>query len=157
MILLQENVWDYPRPARCEPFAGTLKIIAHGHVLAETTSGFRTIETSHPPTYYFPPEDVNMALLERNQARSLCEWKGRASYFDLVTDQGSVPSIGWCYQNPTRDFRPLENHLSFYASKADACFVNGEEVQAQAGDFYGGWITRNLTGPFKGGPGTVGW
>ena len=153
----EENVWDYPRPAICKPFNGTLKITVQGVVLAETNRGYKTLETSHPPTYYFPPEDVQMPYLTPNSQTSMCEWKGKAKYFDFKLDRQCVENIGWCYDNPSASFAQLRHYISFYASKADECFVNGEKVTAQKGDFYGGWITSNLRGPFKGGAGTWGW
>lgn len=155
--LMRENVWDYPRPAVCEPFVGTLSVVVEGIVIAESQSALRTLETSHPPTYYFPAADVNYGNLCKNERSTFCEWKGEASYFSYVTSQNVIPNIGWCYTNPTKSFSGIKGYISFYASKADACYVNGERVQHQEGDFYGGWITSNLVGPFKGGVGTLGW
>jgi len=148
-----ENVWDYPRPAICEPFAGSIRVIHAGIVLAETTRAFRVLETSHPPTYYLPPQSITLGRLQRNGRVSGCEWKGQASYFDL----DEISNVAWCYDSPTKAFVPMTGFLSFYASKVDECWVNKERIQPQEGDFYGGWITSNLTGPFKGGPGTMGW
>lgn len=148
-----ENVWDYPRPAICEPFAGSIRVIHAGTVLAETTRAYRVLETSHPPTYYLPPQSIAMGRLQRNGRVTGCEWKGQASYFDL----DEIANVAWCYDNPTAAFVPMTGYLSFYASKVDECWVNEERIQPQEGDFYGGWITSNLTGPFKGGPGTMGW
>lgn len=157
MVLPPENVWNYPRPAICEPTNERLKVVLGEHTIAETSRGFRTLETSHPPTYYFPIEDVNMVLLSKNQRHSLCEWKGQAHYYDSHLDDRVVRDIAWAYSNPTHGFLPIKDCISFYASKVDSCFVNDEEVSAQEGDFYGGWITGNLQGPFKGGAGTMGW
>jgi uncharacterized protein (DUF427 family) len=153
----RESVWDYPRPAICERFEGGLKIVSGAGVLAQTTRGYRTVETSHPPSYYFPPEDVAMDLLVENGHRSFCEWKGEARYFDLLVDGKTVRNVAWTYPEPSASFVPIRDYLSFYASRVDACYVNEERVRAQAGDFYGGWITANLVGPFKGPPGTGGW
>ena len=153
----RESVWDYPRPAICEPFHGTLEIVHDGGVLARTVAAYRTLETSHPPTYYFPPEDVDMDRLERNGYRTRCEWKGEAHYFDLRARGSLIRNAAWTYREPTPPFSPIRGYLSFYASRVDACYVNDEHVRAQAGDFYGGWITANLLGPFKGAPGTSGW
>ena len=157
MTMQTENVWEYPRPAICEPFPGNLRIVHGGQVLAETTRGFRTLETSHPPTYYFPPDAVDLSQLHNSEHRTFCEWKGAASYFDLEGASGIVANVGWTYRRPSQLFEPITDYLSFYASRVDACFVEGEQVQAQAGDFYGGWITSNLVGPFKGVPGSRGW
>jgi len=155
--LMKESVWDYPRPAACEPFVGDVSVVVGNVVIAESQSAFRILETSHPPTYYFPTEDVNYENLLKNERSTFCEWKGTASYFNYVASENVIPNIGWCYRNPTKGFSSIKDYISFYASKADACYVNGERVQHQEGDFYGGWITSNLVGPFKGGVGTFGW
>lgn len=157
MKLQPENVWDYPRPAVCEPFHGSLKVIVQNIVVAETVRGYRTLETTHPPSYYFPNADVEMAILKQNNHSSVCEWKGKACYFDLIVEESLVANIGWSYRKPTSSFSEIKDCISFYASKVDTCFVNDEQVVAQEGDFYGGWITSNLKGPFKGGKGTFGW
>ena len=157
MQLKEENVWDYPRPAICERFTGILKVVVGERTIAQTQSGYRTLETSHPPTYYFPPQDVDQEFLEKNRHITHCEWKGKAQYFDYKYDRNLIENIAWTYTHPTEHFQSISNFISFYASKAQACFVNDEQVIAQEGDFYGGWITRNLTGPFKGAVGTLGW
>lgn len=155
--LKRENVWDYPRPAVCEVFKGSLAVIHKDVILARTTRAYRTLETSHPPTYYFPPQDLDMGMLVKNGHQTFCEWKGMASYFDVHFNGEVISCAAWTYHQPSRLFSAIENYVSFYASKVDACFVNEEHVIAQAGDFYGGWITSNLEGPFKGAPGTSGW
>lgn len=153
----RESVWDYPRPAICEPFDGSLEIVRDGVVLARTVAAYRVLETSHPPSYYFPPQDVDLNRLRRSDRQSRCEWKGVAEYFDLRARESIIHDVAWRYHSPTPPFSAIRDYLSFYASKAGTCFVNGEQVKAQAGDFYGGWITANLVGPFKGAPGTAGW
>lgn len=153
----QESVWDYPRPAIGEPTAARLRVEFAGKVIAETTSGVRTLETSHPPTYYFPPADVDAEALRPNVRRSLCEWKGQARYFDIVVDDRESVQAGWSYADPTPQFRLLKDHFAFYPALMDACFVDGEHVKPQPGGFYGGWVTSSVVGPFKGGPGTMGW
>ncbi len=157
MLIEQENVWDFPRPAICEVFAGSLEVEVSGHVLAKTGNGFRSLETSHPPSYYIPPKDISMEFLSTNQRVTLCEWKGQASYFDLKLGDKIITDVAWTYTNPTPDFKKIKGYLSFYASKVDTCYVNGEKVLAQEGGCYGGWITNNLVGPFKGAKGTAGW
>ncbi len=165
-----ESVWDYPRPPRLEPTASHLRIVHCGVVLAETTRALRVLETSHPPVFYLPPEDIRMDLMQPSQARkSFCEFKGLASYWDLrlpaeapgVTESRGglrrVPDLAWSYPQPTPRFAALRDHLAFYASRVDECTVDGERVAAQPGDFYGGWITSQVSGPFKGAPGTSGW
>jgi uncharacterized protein (DUF427 family) len=153
----QESVWDYPRPPRLEPCTRRLQVMFAGQVIADTRRGYRVLETSHPPTYYFPPEDVRQAFLAPNAPRTFCEFKGQASYFDLRVQDRHVAEAAWCYPDPTPAFAAIRGYFCFYASRVDACFVDEEPVQAQAGDFYGGWITRDIQGPFKGGPGTAGW
>ena len=153
----QESVWDYPRPPRFEPTKRHLKIIFGGEIIAETNRAFRILETSHPPVYYFSPEDVRMEFLTENAESSFCEWKGRAGYYNLQIGQKSVKNAAWFYPQPTENFAELENYIAFYPSKMDACFVDDERVQSQEGDFYGGWITSEIVGPFKGGAGTFGW
>lgn len=157
-----ESVWDYPRPPRLERTTDLLRVVHRGITLAETHCGQRVLETSHPPVFYFPPEDVRMDLLRPASARqTFCEFKGVALYWDLVAADAeagvSAVKIGWSYPEPTSSFAALLDHIAFYASKLDECWVAGERVQAQAGDFYGGWITSRVRGPFKGGPGTMGW
>ena len=157
MTLATENVWDYPRPAMCQPFTGTLTIKHNDQIIAKSTRAYRAIETSHPPAYYFPPEDISSECFKTNSRTSFCEWKGKASYIDLCIGDETVENIGWVYTSPTASFSEIRGYISFYASKLHACFVNDEQVIPQDGDFYGGWITSNLIGPFKGAPGTSGW
>ncbi|MEM9949973.1 MAG: DUF427 domain-containing protein [Chloroflexota bacterium] len=153
----QESVWDYPRPPRVEKTNKTLKVIFNGEVIAETTNGYRVLETSHPPAYYIPPEDINMDYLEGTSRSTFCEFKGAASYYTVKVGDKSESNSAWYYKNPSHGFEAIQNHVCFYASKMDACYVDDEQVQAQAGDFYGGWITSDIVGPFKGGAGTWGW
>lgn len=153
----QESVWDYPRPPRLEPTNKHLKIIFNGEIIAETTRGFRVLETSHPPVYYFPPSDVRTEFLTKAANSSFCEWKGRAGYYDLRASENQVRNAAWFYPDPTGRFAEIKNFIAFYPSKMDACYVDGELVQSQEGDFYGGWITSEIVGPFKGGAGTFGW
>ncbi|MFK7921077.1 MAG: DUF427 domain-containing protein [Bacteroidia bacterium] len=152
-----ESVWDYPRPPRLEVFKGHLRIVHAGIILADTNQAFRILETSHPPTYYLPQSDIEMQYLKANPRQSFCEFKGRASYYDLQIEGQNIPQVAWYYPSPSKAYPALKDHLCFYASKVDTCYVNDEKVQAQAGDFYGGWITANIKGPFKGGAGTFGW
>lgn len=154
----QESVWDYPRPPRLERTNKHLKIIFGGEIIAETNRAYRVLETSHPPVYYFPPEDVRIQLLTQSaNGSSFCEWKGRAGYYDLQVGEKRVEKAAWFYPNPTEQFKQIENYLAFYPSKMNACYVDDELVQTQEGDFYGGWITNDIVGPFKGGAGTWGW
>ena len=157
MTLKKENVWNYPRPPICQPHKGTLEVLVANKSIAKTNNAFRVIETSHPPTYYFPPYDVDMSLFKKNKSNSFCEWKGTASYIDLHSGTTEIHNIGWLYESPVRKFKLIKGYISFYASKADKCIVNGEYAEKQEGEFYGGWITKNLTGPFKGVSGSSYW
>lgn len=150
-----ESVWDYPRPPRIEPVDWPLRVEHDGRVLAESTTGLRVLETSHPPCFYFPPEHVEFEWLEPSETRTFCEWKGSARYWHIQTRTGLVRDACWAYPEPTDE--RIRDHVSFYAGKCDACFVADERVVPQEGDFYGGWILDWVKGPFKGGPGTRGW
>ncbi|HQZ95420.1 MAG TPA: DUF427 domain-containing protein [Pyrinomonadaceae bacterium] len=154
----QESVWDYPRPPRLEPSTKHLRIEFGEETIASTNRAFRVLETSHPPVYYFPPEDVRLDLLTVvSDATSFCEWKGSARYYDLFVKDRKVSNAAWFYPNPSKAFLAIANYVAFYPSKMDACFVGDERVTSQPGDFYGGWITSDIVGPFKGGEGTWGW
>lgn len=154
----QESVWDYPRPPRLESFTKHIRIIHGETILADTNRAYRVLETSHPPVYYLPPADIRMDLLQRQSERSsFCEFKGQAVYWDIILEGHLVALAAWSYPSPNRSFAPIKDYLAFYPSKVDACYVGDERVQAQEGDFYGGWITSNIVGPFKGGAGTWGW
>lgn len=153
----QESVWDYPRPPRVEPVQELIKVIFNGKTIAETTSAYRVLETSHPPTYYIPQVDINMQYLRPNQHRTVCEFKGAATYWDLIVDGQTSLQAGWSYPNANPAFHAIKDHISFYASRVSEAFVGSEKVLPQAGDFYGGWITSRVVGPFKGEPGTKGW
>ena len=153
----QESVWDYPRPPRLERCGRRLQVVFAGEVVAETRAGYRVLETSHPPVYYFPPGDVRDEYLERAPGVSFCEWKGEAGYVSLRVGDRVAVAAGWSYARPSPAFLALKDHLAFYASRVDDCFVDGERVTPQPGGFYGGWITSDVVGPFKGGPGSMGW
>ncbi|SEC03117.1 DUF427 domain-containing protein [Terriglobus roseus] len=153
-----ESVWDYPRPPRMEPTSRHLRIVHQGIVLADTTRALRILETSHPPVYYLPQADIAMSHVLRSERRSsFCEWKGLATYWDIVIGDVTVRSAAWSYANPAGSYAALKDHLAFYAGIVDECSVDGEVVKPQPGDFYGGWITSQVRGPFKGPPGTMGW
>ena len=153
----QESVWDYPRPPRVEPSAKTIEIIFDGRTLAKTGRAWRVLETSHPPVYYVPLEDINREMLRPTPQSSYCEWKGAASYYTVASGDKVAVNAGWYYPEPTPAFEPIRDYVAFYPSEMDACWVDGERVQAQPGDFYGGWITSDIVGPFKGGAGSLGW
>jgi uncharacterized protein (DUF427 family) len=151
-----ERVWDYPRPPRLERVPERLRIVLGGRVIADTNDGWRVLETSHPPTYYLPPACFICEVLPA-PGRSVCEWKGAAALWTLRSAGTTAVAAAWSYPAPTAAFAAIRDHLAVYAGRVDACFVDEEPVTAQPGGFYGGWITSNLTGPFKGLPGSAGW
>lgn len=154
----QESVWDYPRPAVVEATTSRLQVMFHGRCVGDTARGYRVLETSHPPTYYLPRVDLDDRVLRpSNRRSSICEWKGQATYYDVVVDGMVAEAVCWTYPRPTSSFACLADAFAFYPSRMEACFVDGEKVDPQAGDFYGGWVTSKIVGPFKGGPGTWGW
>jgi uncharacterized protein (DUF427 family) len=153
----QESVWDYPRPPRLELTSHHIQIALNGVTIAESRRAWRVLETSHPPVYYLPPDDLVAAHLVPTRGSSFCEWKGEASYFDVVVGDRVEERAAWTYPHPTAPFAPIAGFVAVYPGRMDACYVDGERVQAQPGDFYGGWITSAIVGPFKGAPGTMGW
>ena len=162
-----ESVWDYPRPPRLEPALSRIRILHAGHTLVDTTSALRILETSHPPVYYIPRTSTLLDRLTRSsRGGSFCEFKGIATYWNLVIPKLNsfpeiVPDVAWSYESPSKPYAALAGHIAFYASRLASagaeCWVDDERVAPQEGDFYGGWITSNLRGPFKGAPGTLGW
>ncbi len=149
----QESVWDYPRPPACVPSDRYVVVRLGDDVIAETRAAYRVLETSHPPTWYLPRADVRSGAITRSGARSTwCEFKGTATYWDVLGE----PAAAWSYEQPTRGFEPITGYLTFYPARF-SCEIDGERVRPQQGGFYGGWITDDVVGPFKGGPDTVGW
>lgn len=157
VLLGQESVWDYSRPAIAAPCGKRIVVVHRGVTIADTENAVRTLETSHPPTYYLPPADVLMSALHAVDGTSFCEWKGCARYFDVVVGGQLLAKAAWSYPAPTANFEMLRDHLAFYAASFDTCLVGGEQVTPQPGGFYGGWITTDLAGPFKGVPGSRFW
>lgn len=153
----QESVWSYPRPAIAQPSPRHIRIVHRGITIADTRNSVRTLETSHPPSYYIPRADIAMHLLRPAPGSSVCEWKGQAAYLDVVVGDEVLSSVAWSYPAPTPSFAPLTGHIAFYAAPFDACFVDDDQVEPQEGGFYGGWITPHVAGPFKGPPGTRFW
>jgi uncharacterized protein (DUF427 family) len=153
----KESVWDYPRPPRVEDSTRHIKVVFNNVVIAETRRAKRVLETSSPPVYYIPTEDIEMEYLKRTQKNTICEWKGIASYYTVIVGDKEAKNAAWFYPNPQSGYTPIKNHVAFYPQKMDACYVDGELVRPQPGDFYGGWITGDIVGPFKGEPGTEGW
>ena len=153
----EESVWDYPRPPRLERCSQRLRVVLGGATIADTTAGYRVLETSHPPTYYLPPQDVVASVLGPPRRAGICEWKGQAVVFDVATGGRAAPGAAWTYPDPTPPFRAIAGYLAFYCGPMDACWVGESRAGPQPGGFYGGWITPGIVGPFKGGPGTLGW
>ena len=154
---MKESVWDYPRPPRLEALGLRARVVVDEVDVANSIRALRVLETSHPPVIYFPPQDVSMQYLEPVAGLTVCEWKGTASYFDLVMGRRRIRRAAWTYLAPESDYAQLKDHFAFYPSRVDACFIGEERVSAQEGDFYGGWITSQVMGPFKGSAGTEGW
>ncbi len=152
----QESVWDYPRPPRIESVPRRIRVEVAGSVIADAPSAIRILETSHPPTYYIDPASIRAGVLHEVPGGSFCEWKGVATYFDVVTDAGRIERAAWTYREPSGDFAALADHVAFYPALVE-CFVDDEAVRPQPGRFYGGWVTADLAGPFKGEPGTEFW
>ena len=153
----QESVWDYPRPPRVEADARHVVVKWNEIVVAETTGAMRVLETASPPTFYLPPEDVRLELLSGSPSASVCEWKGPASYWSLAFPEGPVlPNVGWTYREPFQELDQIADYISFYPARL-ACFIAGVRVEPQPGNVYGGWVTPDVVGPFKGEPGTEGW
>jgi uncharacterized protein (DUF427 family) len=153
-----ESVWDYPRPPRVEPSSRRIRVELGGESVADTTRAHRVLETSHPPVYYVPLDDVAPGVLTPSGGRTtFCEWKGIATYYDAIVAGRRVARAAWTYRDPRPAFREIRDAVAFYPGRMDACFVDDELVSAQPGDFYGGWITTDIVGPFKGEPGTSGW
>lgn len=153
----KESVWDYPRPPRVESTSKHIRVVFGGGTIADTRRALRVLETSHPPVYYIPPQDVREEYLVSSTQRSFCEFKGTARYWTLRVGGRESVNAAWSYPSPARGYEALRHHMAFYASRVDACYVDEKRVEAQPGDFYGGWITSDISGPFKGGPGTTGW
>jgi uncharacterized protein (DUF427 family) len=153
----EESVWDYPRPPRLEPVDGLVRVVLGGVTIAATRAAHRVLETSHPPNYYLPRDAFIDGSVVPASGSSFCEWKGAATYWTLRGGDAVAERSAWSYEQPVAAFAPIRSHLALYAGQVDACFVDDERVVPQPGDFYGGWITSRIKGPFKGEPGTHGW
>lgn len=150
----QESVWDYPRPPAIRREPRRVEVRDGGTVIASSTRTFKVMETASPPTFYIPPDDVNFDALVPVDTSTHCEWKGTASYWALARDPGEA--VGWCYENPHPRFHVIRDFLAFYPGRV-ICRLGDEIAATQAGRFYGGWITSDVVGPFKGEPGTGHW
>lgn len=152
----QESVWDYPRPPRVDASGEHVVVRLDGGLVAETSAPLRVLETSHPPTYYLPRTAFVDGALSPAEGASFCEFKGRAAYLDVSVGDRVAARAGWCYPTPTPGFAVLAGHVALYPGPF-TIEVAGERVRAQEGDFYGGWITSRVVGPFKGAPSTRFW
>jgi len=150
-------VWDYPRPPRVEDVPSRVRVLFAAAVVADSVRTKRVIETSSPPVYYIPHDDVRSELLAASEHWTLCEWKGIARYFDLRVEERLAENAAWTYPEPDTDFTSIRDCIAFHAGRVDQCWVGDERVTPQPGTYYGGWITPNLVGPFKGEPGTERW
>lgn len=151
------SVWDFPRPPVIEPEERPVEVYFGGLLVARSEDAVRVLETSHPPGIYLPIDDVVPGSLSPARGSTFCEYKGVARYWDVAAGGRSAPRAAWGYPEPTPGYEQLTDRVSFYPGRMDRCVLGGEDVAAQDGDFYGGWITDDVTGPFKGGPGTAGW
>ena len=153
-----ESVWHYPRPPAVETCARLVRVELAGVTLVESDLALRVLETSHPPTIYIPPHDVRSELLRPSRAAAtVCEYKGVARYLDAIVADRVIEAVAWSYPDPAPGYEALRDHVAFFPGRVDVAQIGDEVVQAQAGDFYGGWITSDLVGPFKGAAGTLGW
>lgn len=152
----QESVWDYPRPPRVEGVHKYIQIFFNGISIASTHQAKRVLETSHPPVYYIPLVDTRFEFLFQTEKSSFCEFKGIARYFTVRTNGKEAIDAVWYYPDPQKPYAAIKNCVAFYPCKMDACYVDGERVQAQQDDFYGGWITSDILGPFKDDSSTMG-
>ena len=153
----QESVWDYPRPPRVAPDQRRLRVTFNGQVVADTTRGVRVLEAASPPTIYFPPDDVRVELLRPVGHMTVCEWKGVAEHFDVIVGDNVASRAAWTYAKPKPGYESISGWISFYPGRVDEATVDDERVRPQPGGYYGGWITDEIVGPFKGDPGTEGW
>jgi len=152
----QESVWDYPRPPKVDICKKTVRVLLNGIIVAEADSAIRVMETSHPPVFYIDPGNINREYFRKTLRTTFCEFKGQAAYYTVEVGDLKVVNSAWYYPSPTAGYLAIKNFVAFYPSKFE-CYVGAERVQAQQGDFYGGWITPEIVGPFKGEPGTLNW
>jgi uncharacterized protein (DUF427 family) len=153
----KESVWDYPRPPRVEPTSRRIRVIFNGVTIANTRQALRVLETSHAPVYYIPPEDVRREFLLPSARKTFCEFKGTALYWTVRVGDRKANNAAWSYPSPNKGYEAIRDHFSFYAAPMDACYVDNDRVEPQHGGFYGGWITSDIRGPFKGHRGTEDW
>ncbi len=142
----QESVWDYPRPPVVVDCPKRIRVVFNGVTIADSCRTKRMLETSHPPVYYIPPDDIRMQYLQPNPKTTVCEYKGEAGYYNVEVDGQRVINAAWSYHEPTAAYAEIKNYLAFYAHRMDGCYVDDEKVATQEGRFYGGWITSDVRG-----------
>ena len=152
-----ESVWDFPRPPRLQRVEWRVRVVHAGTTVVDAPRAIRILETSQPPAYYVADEFVDLDLLETSERRTFCEWKGVAEYAHIVVGDERVVDACWTYPSASAAYEDLRGHWAFYAQKADECWIDDERVTSNEGSFYGGWVTANVTGPYKGAPGTSHW
>jgi uncharacterized protein (DUF427 family) len=148
----EESVWDYPRPPKVEASTKKVQVVFNEVVIAETTHAVRVLQNGHPPVYYIPREDVHMEYLTATSKNSTCEFKGTSYYYDVKVGSKSVAAAGWSYPEPTKGYETIKDYLAFYPRMMDACYVDGERVTPEPGQYFGGWVTSDIVGPFEGQP-----
>ena len=154
----QESVWDYPRPPALQPVTKTIQVHFANTLILQTNRAYRVLETSHPPVYYLPMTDLlSQGYVKRAAGTSHCEWMVASTYYDIVVGGQVAEQAAWCYHEPTKSFAAIKGYLAIYAQKMDKCLVDDVQVEPQPGGFYGGWITPDVVGPFKGVEGSWGW
>lgn len=153
----QESVWEYPRPPLVQPTGQHIEVVFGGEMIADTRGAVRVLETSHPPVYYIPLDDIRPGVLQPSGRASYCEFKGEASYYRVTCGDAVSEDAAWTYTSPLPGYEELAGRVAFYPAKMDECRVDGEVVVPQPGEYYGGWITSDVVGPFKGEPGTSAW
>ncbi|MDP9043994.1 MAG: DUF427 domain-containing protein [Pseudomonadota bacterium] len=152
----QVSVWDFPRPPVLVQDRREVVVRWRDDEVARTRRAWLVLETAHPPSVYLPWDDVARHLLQPAAGSSFCEWKGPARYWTLAHLRERLPGVAWSYPQPLPGAEALANCVAFYAHALD-CSIDGVPVRPQPGAFYGGWITPELAGPFKGDPGTEAW
>ncbi len=153
----QESVWAYPRPPRVELERRRIRVLFGDVRLADSTRAWRVLETANPPVYYLPPGDVAVQLLSPEERTALCEWKGVARYWTAQVGTLVAAGAAWSYPEPFPGYEAIAHHFAFMPRLMSACLVGGTRAQPQPGQYYGGWVTPDITGPFKGEPGSENW
>ncbi len=144
-----ESVWDYPRPPAVDPTTARVRVEFAGATVADSTRAIRVLETSHPPAYYLPLEDIDVSVLRPSRRTTFCEYKGAAQYYDIVVGGRVARAAAWFYPAPANGYEQIKDYVAFYPAKMDQCWVDDDPVEPQPGSFYGGWVTPEISGPFK--------